>query len=224
MLGRLEDAEEISLSIHSSRARHNSLARIALHRDDQQEAREHFHHAGPSISKATFFAMIHDFPRAEREHQNAIDDKKVHPEVFVAGDALYNKLFPGTLALNRGQTAEAIRLLEEAVSVFRHTPYYYYAEGSEMLALALESQGELQGALLVTEEAVHVCRDKYAEILGSGRNQLTLQSHRAQLLRKLERHQEARAIELELANLLTYADPDDTLLRQLKHSQNQEPN
>ena len=93
-----------------------------------------------------------------------------------------------------------------------------------MLALALECQGELQGALLVTEEAVHVCRDRYAEILGFGRDQLTLRSHRAQLLRKLERQREARAIELELTNLLTYADADDILLRQLKHSQNQEEN
>lgn len=124
----------------------------------------------------------------------------------------------GELALARGQTAEAIRLLEAGVRGLQPWPTAYFFLGSESLAQAWEQRGNTSKAVEVLEAAARL---KWPAIVWPSAPFIWMknQVHLAQLYRQLGREQDASEIEAELRRLLAPADPDHPVFRQLKATQ-----
>jgi len=126
---------------------------------------------------------------------------------------------PGEIALAGGDLAGAITELEKAMALDDRggpkRPGFYL--GSESLAAALEKTGDAPRAIEVIER--HPER-RDAVIGGSTgaywlRNRLDL----AKLYRRVGRLADARAVEAELSNLLSLADPGHPILLELERLQ-----
>ncbi len=123
----------------------------------------------------------------------------------------------GELALARGQTEEATRLLELGVQVAKSQGVWHaFFFASESLARAWQLQGDLEKALQVLEEASQARKESGQLWPLSETLWMRLQWQRARLLRRMDRQGEARSIEAELMARLAYADPDHAIVRQLK--------
>jgi tetratricopeptide (TPR) repeat protein len=128
---------------------------------------------------------------------------------------VWETLARGELALARGRTADAIPLLEKAVQSLRPWPTSYFFLGSEALARAWQQQGDVAKSLAVLEDASEYGAP--AVFWGPApffwmKNEL----RRAELYRSVGRETDSRRIHSELAKLLTHADPDFPILRELR--------
>jgi len=149
----------------------------------------------------------------------------------------------GVLAVSRGNRAEGMKVLEDALSSFRSADKTEqlleaardrrdkqmlvmhpqrdsaaaFFMGSEILAEAWRAQGNLGKAVQVLEGAA----EKELLLLADQSSPLTgalwvrVQGQLAQLYREMSRDAEGRKIEEKLRALLAYADPDHPILRQL---------
>jgi len=149
----------------------------------------------------------------------------------------------GVLALSLGNRTEGMQMLEEALSSFRSADKTEqlleaandyrnretivmeaqkdsaaaYFMGSEVLAEAWRAQGHLDKAVQVLEGAA----EKELLLLADQSSPLTgalwvrVQGQLSQLYREMGQDEDARKVEAELRSLLTYADPDHPILRQL---------
>jgi hypothetical protein len=146
----------------------------------------------------------------------------------------------GVLALSRGDRAEGIRMLEEAISSFhplfefpfdrrsvdtlvmeaRKDSAAAYFMGSEILAEAWREEEELGKAVQVlkvaSEQKVLLLADQSSPLTGA--LWVRVQGQLAQLYREMGRDAEARKIEEKLRALLAYADRDHPIVRQLDRS------
>ena len=120
------------------------------------------------------------------------------------------KTVRGELARLEGRLGEAIPLLEEGLAEIRNNGPFYL--GSDSLALAWLAQGEPSRAARVLDEAAQPVPPS----LGAGAFWLRLELRRPQVYRQLGRVAEAEQIEAGLRTLLTHADPDHVILRELK--------
>ena len=128
----------------------------------------------------------------------------------------------GELALARGETEEAMRLLQEGIAAHESLGWWgtdHFFLGSESLARAYEQQGDSEKALQVLKEASKGRARLFHRGMAPGLFWMRNESRQAQLYRKLGREIEAHEIETELLKLLAYADADHSLLVQLKRSQ-----
>ncbi|MDA2914237.1 tetratricopeptide repeat protein [Acidobacteriia bacterium AH_259_A11_L15] len=208
-LGKLRAAEESFQHISDTAFRHSLLAYIALARGDMPAVREHMKHVATrkvfGSGDATLFARTGLFAEAERAI--AYMEEKNRPEVAIAA-------VRGELALARGQTAQAIPLLQKGLEV---APNFFFGPSltaAESLADIWERQGDLPRAIQVLETASQ--EKKRAFFGGDAYDWMRVQMGLAQLYRKVGREQDAQKIEAELRKLLAYADPDHALLRQLQ--------
>jgi len=153
----------------------------------------------------------------------------------------------GVLALLPGNRTEGMKMLEEALSSFRSADKTEqlleaandrrdkqmlvmhpqkdsaaaYFMGSEILAEAWRTQGNLGNAVQVLEDAA----EKELLLLADQSSPLTgalwvrVQGLLAQLYREMGRDEDAGKIEAELRSLLAYADADHPILRQLDRTE-----
>ncbi len=223
-LGQVKAAEEIFQS-YAEPWRSRALAQVAWARGDQQTFREHLKTRGtsqPRYLSAIFLAQAGLLSEAQDVISNADTAARGSSPVRSVPPPLresWGKTARGNLALARGQTEEAIQLLESAVEALRPWPdTSYFFLGSESLARAWEQQGNSHRALQVLEEAAQVTIRMYSTRAGMWPAVAWTENEfrRAQLYRKVGREKEARKVEAKLLKLLTYADPDHAILRQLK--------
>ena len=210
-LGKLREAEEIFRSLPDTPSRHRQLSLVALARGDEPAVREHLlKSAEPSFFKVWVLAragLLREAEEVRRELPGLYRDRS-YPVCAAARD----KIMRGELALARGQTGEAVRLLEDGVEIRPSCS----SLGPASLARALEQQDEWQRALQVLGEAAAQDRKIYAmDGESPGLLWLRIQWQRAELLRRLGRDTEARKIEAELRKLLADADADHAIVRGL---------
>ncbi|MEE8606399.1 MAG: hypothetical protein V3S55_02250, partial [Nitrospiraceae bacterium] len=218
-LGKLEAAEEMFQNVRNTPWRHQLLAMVAWARGDQQAVREILRRPQPSYFSAMLLARAGLVSEAQKLISNA-DTAKRGGETR---SKLLGQMARGELAVARGQTAEAIGLLEDSVPALRPLVQpccaSYFFLGSESLALAWERQGEWQKALAVLEQASQERARVYYRAMSPGVFWMRIEWRRAEFYRKIGRDEEAREIEAELLKLLSYADPDHPILLQLKRAQ-----
>ena len=215
MLGKLRVAEEIFRGLPDTPGRRLQLSLVALARGDEPAVREHLiKSAEPSSFKVLVLARAGLLREAEEVRQALLGLDQRYPVCAAARD----KIMLGELALARGETAQALRLLEDGVGVRPSCSL----SGSASLARTLGQQGEWQRALRVLEEAAQD-RNVYSMNGGwPGLFWLRIQWQRAQLLRQVGRDPEAREVEAELLKLLADADADHAIVVELSHLSQQE--
>ena len=195
---------------------------VAAARRDEPALMEHLLRARPTAWKAKRLARAGLLREAEKTRQ-ALPGTG-YGRAFPVCSEGYDKFVRGELALARGQTAEAVRLLEDGVGVLRLGYGCSLLMTSGSLAGALQQQGELQRALRVLEEAALSRKAVYSTFMSgvAGAPWIANQWQRAELLRELRRESEAREIETELRRLLAHADADHRIARALRHLSRQE--
>jgi tetratricopeptide (TPR) repeat protein len=152
----------------------------------------------------------------------------------------------GVLALSRGSRVEGMRVLEDALSLFRPPEKMaqlaeaamdrrdkerivmeaqkdsaaVYFMGSEILAEAFREQGQFGKAVQVLEGALEkqilLLVDQSSPLTGG--LWLRIQAQLAQVYREMGRDGDARKIEDTLRRRLALADPDHPILRQLERT------
>lgn len=129
-----------------------------------------------------------------------------------------HRLAEGDYALAHGETATAIALLRQGVAENRQYGSPWYFLGQESLANALEKHGEPDEALRVLEQA---SRDRLVNIHTMysiyGVFWLRIQAHLAKRYREMGKMDNSRKIEEQLRRLLAYADPEFSIVRQLRN-------
>ena len=130
------------------------------------------------------------------------------------------KIARGELALARGETTDALQLLEEGIAGAGAGDRPAFFLGSESLAKAYEQRDDLPKAIQVLERASKQRPGVYPRQGLIGYFWVRTQSQLAQLYRKAGRDRDARKIEDELLKLLAYADSDYPMLLDLNRLQN----
>lgn len=183
-----------------------NLARIAQQRGDSQGFNRYIRELSRRPEKAFWFDMPIVYARVGLLHES---EKWIRDHPHAVGIDIAR----GELALARGQQAEATRLLRDGFASVRSHRSLRFFNGAQGLARALESQGDLEGAVRVLEEANN---DKELAVMMAATDMWTsLRHQQARLYRKLGREPQARHIEDELRKLLVYADPDHAIAREL---------
>lgn len=208
-VGRIGTAREIFQSMTGPP---ENLALIALGLDDAERVTTHLSSAQPSHRAAILMARAGLISDAEK----ALADPEVTGRAYAPFlPGVWETLARGELALARGRTAEAIPLLEDAVQTLRAWPNSYFFLGAEALARAWQQQGEMGRSLAVLEDASEY--GTAAVFWGPAplfwmKNEL----RRAELYRSAGRETDSRRVQSELAKLLTHADPDFPIVRELR--------
>lgn len=126
------------------------------------------------------------------------------------------KVARGELALARGRTAEALRLLEEAFNLIPPHGFTTYFLAAESLAQVYEQQGKLAQAVEVLRKAGE---EKRRAVYNGGVPTLLWMRIRlrlADLYQNQGRQGLAQEIEAEVRQLLAYADDDHPIARELR--------
>jgi hypothetical protein len=119
----------------------------------------------------------------------------------------------GVLSINKGNTTEGIRLIEDVLGQDRSR----YFLGSLILAEAWREQDQLESAMRVLEEASSKQALLFAPVGGENPARwLRIRLMLAKTYREMGRVDDAGKIEAELRTLLAYADADHPILRQLE--------
>jgi tetratricopeptide (TPR) repeat protein len=218
-LGKLEAAQEMLSSIPiNSRLPRWPEALVAFVREDQQALRRVLlspaYAQAPRTPQITAFLLVRAglFPEAEKM-LSAV-------ETIPGWNSIVPDAVAGELALARGQTNEAVPLLESSLGTARAQGLLWLVFLlSESLARAREIQGNGEDALRVLEEAAQAKNSfgLFGPMTGTLWQRVEWQ--RARLHRKMGREPEAQQLEADLRKLLAYADPDHPILRRLLSSQ-----
>ncbi len=214
-LGELRRAEEsyrkISMNPGGRGWKPWEPAILAFAREDKQALRERMEWFMdvPNPFDANEFPIMYMIRAGMTERALDAIRKRKDP----VGGAREWRTARGEIALQQGNTKEAIRLLREALSFQGNRGFPTYFMGSESLARALEKEGRYEEAIAVLESA---SRDKLratALLYGhTGLYWLRIQEQLARLCRKTGRLVEAAAAEEDLLNTLSHADPDHPIL------------
>ena len=204
MLGALEAAEDVIESVVDDYKRQGGLAEIAWARGDRQAAAEHARHT-PLLNRA-----MQPFAEARWLREFLDSPQELSP---ILSDPLM-QIVRGRMALDRGDTAEAISLLESGLEAL--PTLFRSLVGVEPLANAWRQQGNLGRALQVLDEASRLRPALLFDTAYRAGDWLRLEAERAQLNRELGRDEKAAELEAQLLQLLARADPDHPILRELK--------
>jgi tetratricopeptide (TPR) repeat protein len=203
-LGRFENAMQIIETIDEP-ARSDTLAWIYLLNGDEEHARTRI--ASVQSCRDLPCALVVARVWGDRALQGISDKPWAKGSIH---DAIL-----GEIALSKGKLAEAVRLLQSSFDVGRNRHSDLAPITGDALVTALERSGDHVKALNVLEEA-SAMRAWYrpstlpTEFLWL-RNQARLSDH----YHRLGRDKEAHKIDEELTKLLTVADSDHSILRQL---------
>jgi DNA-binding winged helix-turn-helix (wHTH) protein/tetratricopeptide (TPR) repeat protein len=194
--------------------REQDLAFVAFVRGDWEDVKKHLgrtRHIDPRSTAAVLMARAGYFARVEE----SLRDPDPPPS------AINLVILRGELALARGDTAQAVRFFEDVLSR-RPTPFgggvifFCY----ESLAKIYRKQGRLDDALHLLQQASARKPRTYSNPIGSSGtfawNWMRTELQLADVYREMGRVSEAEKVEAELSNLLTYADPDHPMLRELR--------
>ena len=219
-LGRFRSAWELQNSYNDPAERYLSLAFNGYARDDQFELKRQLMNASPFDASVWPDLAIPLLARvgAISEAQRLLSSLEAPSNTYYAQGPRRSatlRSFEGELSLARGDSAKAIRLLQDNLS--SKESGYTFLWGSEDLARAWELKGNLSQAIRVLEN-VSKDRTRIAMSVAGSFIWVHLEGHLAQLYRKAGRDEDADRTEAELRRLLTYADPDDPLLVRLKQS------
>jgi len=226
-LGRLEVAEETFRRHISGSRRDTQLFQVAIARNGEQNPGDDV--VVPRSSRFQNLAWVAiQLARAARlpEARELVAD--IEARWSLAGplarttNTPYLAIARGELALAERPAEVEISALRDAVSVLRPVGDPVYFAGAGALARILIERGDDEGARRTLEDAGRQ-RSRTYPVLEEGRlfsfaqpAWMNVRWQLAQLYRKLGRLPEALRIENELRELLTYADLDVWLLRQLQ--------
>ena len=218
-LGNLKAAQELSRDS-------GALVAIAFARDDPHALRNSLRAVLDGSEKAVgpfetiLSARLGMLPEAEKAL--AIIEKREFSAPWptdIEGKSLTEgtrKVARGELALARGRTAEATRLLEEGFDLVPEHGFTVYFLAAESLARIYEQQGDPDRAVDVLRKAGE---EKRRAVYFGGLSTLLwmrIELRLAGLYRNEGRESQAEEIEAELRRLLAYADLDHATLRSLK--------
>jgi DNA-binding winged helix-turn-helix (wHTH) protein/tetratricopeptide (TPR) repeat protein len=208
-LGRFGAAREAFETLPQSVLRESHLARLAYEAGDRKAAGAHALRSGSR--EIHILARAGLFPQAEKALASR-QERRTPEHIF--------KWLRGELALARGQTENAISLLEESILGLR-------TAGGDDLLLALESlasaharRGDLPRAVQALEQASAEKSRLYLPTK-TGYHWLRVRAQLARHYRQLGRVSDAAALEAELASYLALADAGHPLLAQLSRPQQQ---
>ncbi len=224
-LGKLRTAEAVYQRISSQQMRLRGLAMVSYYRGDQKGLVDHLKAAVAHLDEVPLWG-ISGVPPGDpvlsillvRAGMFSDAERIVSREKKRESIAGFVEAVQGELALARGKTADAVRLLRACCNTkWGPGPSYYF--GIESLALALDKSGD-------AEEAIRVVEEKSRWKAGSNRSNSQFDAHawlriralHAKLYRKVGREDDARKIEDDLSRLLSQADPDHALLVALRKS------
>jgi tetratricopeptide (TPR) repeat protein len=217
-LGRFKQAQEMFDYIRDTSALQWCPALAAFLRDDSEALNDHLRRftsePRPSFPIPLLLLIRAGFLSEADEMTRAIEKSP------------WRRTFPalrGELSFARGQSVEAIPLLEEGIRKIRQPLEgitFFFA--SESLASAHERQGQLDKALRVLEQASQI-KNELGVVLGPTAESLWMRNQwrLAQVYRKLGREEDAQPIEAELLKRLAYADSDHPILQALSKSPGQ---
>lgn len=207
-LGRLGEARDIWRGMDNSG---EAGALLAWALGEKESAREALLHTPPSYQQAILLARMGLLGEAER--------MIAHPEAPAQVYAPYlpyiwNDLARGELALARGQSKEAVDLLEPTVQRLRPWPSAFFFLGVDALARALELKGDLPGSLQVLEQAAQY---KAPAIFWGPALHFWMQNElqRTALYHRLGRADEAGKVRVEILELLVHADAGHPVVNDL---------
>jgi Tfp pilus assembly protein PilF len=190
----------------------DNLALVALGLDDQTTMKRQLQIAPASHRSAILFARAGLPAEGERALDHPERARRVHSPFLLF---VWEALARGELAMARRQRSEAIALLQDVIPTLRSWPTPYYFLGVEALSRAWEEEGDQARSIDTLEAAAH--HGIASVFLGPAplfwmKNEL----RRADLYRATGREADAQRVEAGLLKLLTEADPDFMILRELE--------
>ncbi len=190
----------------------DNLALVALGLDDQTTMKRQLQIAPASHRSAILFARAGLPAEAERALGHPERTRRVHSPFL---PYVWEALARGELAMARRQRSEAIALLQDVIPMLRGwtTPYYFL--GVEALSRAWEEEGDQARSIDTLEAAAH---HGVASVFWGPAPLFWMKNElrRADLYRAMGRKADAQRVEAGLLKLLTEADPDFVIRRELK--------
>jgi tetratricopeptide (TPR) repeat protein len=190
----------------------DNLALVALGLDDRAAMTQQLQIVPASHRAAILLARAGLLSQAERAIAHPDRARRAYAP-FLPG--IWEALARGELALAQGDRAEAIALLEDVIPALRGWPTPYFFLATEALARAWEEEGDPERSVAALEAAAHHGTDSV--FWGPGplfwmKNEL----RRTALYRAAGREAEAREVEARLRELLSEADPEFVIVRELE--------
>ncbi len=222
-LGRLRKAEDLLKSLQDPDEQNFGLALLALARDDQASLRKYCGRLGgggvllETSLPPIFMARVGLLSEAQHGITVRVRSAEWKEDPYTRP---FVKVMKGELALARGETTQAIRLLQEGLQPISRSGTFTYFLGTETLARAWEGKGDRGKAVAVLEQA---SAERPRGSIVNGFAWMRVQQRLAQLYRKVGRDQDAERIESELRRLLAGSDPDFLMLVQLEPSPGKAP-
>ncbi len=207
-LGRYSQARAMFESMEGSP---DNLALIALGLDDPATMKQQLQIAAASHRSAILYARAGMMPEAESAAAHPERARRAYAP-FLPG--LWDELAAGELAMGRRDRSEAIAHLEMALPQLRGWPTAYYFLGAEALSRAWEEEGGPERSLAVLDAASNLGLPSVfwgPAPLFWMKNEL----RRADLHRAAGRDDAAREIERRLVTLLSEADRELPIVREL---------
>lgn len=215
--GKLKAAEELFLKL--SKKDEFLLAEVAYAAGDRAKLRKHLQNQlNSKVKVGPIAALLLARGGFTAEAQKVVAERRASPRWQSIFTRAIVNILAGEIALSRGQTTEAISLLQGDLLAARwiYSPAFFMA--SESLADAFERHGDLQKSVQTLENASREKTIVYEGEGSIGYHWLRVRWRLAQLYRKVGRSDEAQKIEDDLKKMLAYADPDHPLLVQLNQT------
>ena len=209
MLGVLEAAEDVFRSIRDEEVQQQGLAEVAWLRGDLRAAREHAWNAS-----LWYRALI---PFGETEW--ALEFLRNPPRAAPAIRVPWEQFVRGRVALAQGDSAAASALVEAQNQALPLEDEVLSFNGAALLARAWSQQGDLERAVDALDDASRLRSQLLVGPAYRAVSWLRNEAERARLNRELGRDGEAERIEERLLQLLSVADADHQLLRDLREQQ-----
>jgi tetratricopeptide (TPR) repeat protein len=208
-LGKERAAREMFGSMSSAP---DNLALVALGLDDQTTMKRQLQIAPASHRSAILFARAGLPAEAERALGHPERARRVHSPFL---PFVWEALARGELAMARRQRTEAIALLQDVIPTLRSWPTPYYFLGVETVSRAWEQEGDQARSIDTLEAAAH---HGVASVFWGPAPLFWMKNElrRADLYRETGREADAQRVEAGLLKLLTEADPDFVILRDLE--------
>jgi serine/threonine-protein kinase len=216
-LGRFEAATRISGKVADPVVQNDMLAQIAFLKGDTRALQHHLRNRGDREPRRVSEGFLDTtlLLRARSGVGSMPDPAFYENTVLVDEGTNTLQTVRGEVALAHGHLADAIRELEEAADDSSYGPYIpsVYLR-RESLAAALVRKGDVPRAIQVLERKSDR-RDSVTRGTTAAfwlRNRLQL----AKLYRRVDRVEDAEAVEAELSTLLALADADHPILVELR--------
>jgi DNA-binding winged helix-turn-helix (wHTH) protein/tetratricopeptide (TPR) repeat protein len=208
--GQLKQAEKYFQTEPGKAEREDAAISLAFLKGDWPEVKKHLPQARPFALPGTLASVL--MVRAEMRRDVEIAIRRGSPRRG-------SQITEGELALAKGNVARGIYLLEQGLQSTRTLPSAAFYLGSESLAQTYRKSGRLGEALRVLQQASQQKARNYSgpdSFVTSGALWLKNELQLADLYHDLGRTLEAEQVENELRKMLTFADADHPILRELK--------